>query len=98
MKIKYRISKNEDIDCLSYGTIILNAKIICLGDNDDALIYLPRKLKYIAFDTIESVNSGCGSLSFAVKGRDDICQRSKEDYINVTNKKYEPHKSRKKMK
>lgn len=86
--MKYLVSKNEDIGCLPYGSIILNAKILCKGINNDALVYLPKKIKYKFEDKID-YKDGCGSLSFGVRNSNGLYIRSERDFMNVNNHKYE---------
>ena len=87
--VKYKVSKDEMISCISEGEMILNAKII-FSDGYEALIYFPKKLK-VMFEGKECAEkSDTGSLSFAVL--DDsgkYWKRTYDDYLNITLKKYE---------
>jgi hypothetical protein len=91
--IKYKVGKKEDIGGIPCGSIILNA-VMVFGDEYEALIYLPKKVKY-EFDGEQNFEVGCSSLSFALF--DPFSKawiRLKEDYLNITLKKYEPRKGK----
>ena len=91
--VKYKVSKGEDISVLPFESVILNVKIV-FTDGHEALIYIPRKIKYKFDGETETDDSGTGSLSFAVF--DDINKywiRSNDEYFNITLKKYEPRKN-----
>lgn len=89
--IKYKVSEGEDIGLISYGAVILNAKIVFEEkDGTTVLIYLPKKLKY-EFEGEVSIDKGdTGSLSFATfNEKSGYWVKSDIDYMNITLKKYE---------
>ena len=87
MNTKYKVGKGEDISNLPYGATILNAKIV-FKDEDEALIYFPRTVKYEFEGNVLYDKGDCGSLSFAVY--DEKCWiRSENDYMNISLKRYE---------
>ena len=91
--VKYLVGKKECIGNVPFGALILNARIIHLDDFRDALIYMPKRIKY--FDGGEyGTDVGCGCLSFA-RQHDEVWIRSADDYLNGTIKKYEPRKKKK---
>lgn len=95
--MKYLVSDKEDIADVPYGAIILNAKLVFKNEEDEALIYLPKKLKY-KWQNENGISFGCGALSFAKKvslnksgtfGTYKIWIYGDNDYININLKKYE---------
>lgn len=90
--VKYKVGKKEDISCLPYESVIINAKVV-FSNGHEGLIYIPRRIKYESDGEIENDDGGVGSLSFAVfNDIDKWWERCTEDYINITLKKYETRK------
>ena len=81
MKIKYKVGKKEDIGDIPYGAVILNAKMVCQGNNN-CLIYFPKKVKFVDDSGEVGYSRGCGCLSFAYDNG-DYFTRSCDDYLNI---------------
>ena len=83
-KVKYKLSKNEYIGLVSFGSIILNAYLIEESFNE-GLIYIPKRIEYRPAKGDKSVySSECDSLSFAVYNTSNkMWQRSQLDYLNL---------------
>ena len=88
-KIKYKVSYGEDIGIIPHGAII-NAYLFAEDeDSGAALIYFPKKVKWISEAGNKGTDSGCGSFSFG-KLVDGFWRQTKNiNYVNVATNKFE---------
>jgi hypothetical protein len=89
-KVQYIVGKNESIVDIPGGAVI--DVYLVYKDDTDAIIYIPRKVKWILpvgyGETERGTSYGCGCLSFAHKTpdpSDPYWGRNRDDFINLSN-------------